>query len=96
MIIQIISLTIYKLTSLVTGVLLSYMGYKLFMAGIWGNAGDIEGKFNDNKFVLKKAAPGTFFILAGAIIIGFTIYKGLDYETTTSRSQVDDKPIITD
>jgi len=82
--------------SLVAGTLLSYMGYKLFMSGIWGNAGDIEGKFKDNKIVLKKAAPGTFFILAGVIIIGFTIYKGLDYETTTSQNQIGDKPNILD
>jgi len=94
--IQVVALTAYKLTSLFVGTLLTYLGYKLFMAGVWGNAGEVEGSFSDNKIVIKKAAPGTFFILAGAIVIGFTIYKGLNFENIESKGTNNKKPIILD
>jgi hypothetical protein len=98
---QIISLTVYKLASLATGVALSYMGYKLFMAGVWGNAGDAEGSFGDNKIIIKKAAPGTFFILMGTIVIGLTIGSGLSFKTDQEhKEQVSEiheaKPAIPD
>ena len=94
---QIISITIYKLASLATGIALSYMGYKLFMAGVWGNAGDAEGVFGNNKLVIKRAAPGTFFILMGAIVIGLTIANGMSFKTTTDQQEVmDEKPAIVD
>jgi hypothetical protein len=31
----ILSLTLYKIASLIVGSLFSYMGYRLFMAGVW-------------------------------------------------------------
>lgn len=64
--------------SLLVGLASCFMGYRLFMNGIWGNAGDLNAKFGDNKLVLKKAAPGTFFAVLGTIIICFTLWKGLD------------------
>jgi len=92
--IQVIALTIYKIMSLLVGTLLTYLGYRLFMAGVWGNAGEVEGTFSDNKIIIKKAAPGTFFVLAGAIILGFTIYKGLNFEHIESKGTSLQKPVI--
>jgi hypothetical protein len=37
---EVISLTVYKIASLSSGVLCVYMGYLLFVKGIWGNAGN--------------------------------------------------------
>ena len=76
----ILTIGIYKLACLTTGLGLSYMGFKLFMAGIWGQAGDLDVKFGNNKLVLKKAAPGTFFTIAGAIVIGLAILKGVEFD----------------
>ncbi|AKP50833.1 hypothetical protein [Cyclobacterium amurskyense] len=75
----IISLTTYKITSLLVGLISIYMGYNLFIKGIWGQAGDLDMKFQDNRLILKKAAPGTFFALFGAIIISITLWKGLEF-----------------
>jgi hypothetical protein len=80
--VEVLALTVYKVASLATGVILSYLGYKLFMAGVWGDAGDAEGVFGDNKIIIKKAAPGTFFVIMGALVIGLTIIKGLDLGST--------------
>ncbi len=72
------SLTLYKITSLLVGFALAYMGYRLFMAGIWGNAGDLEAKYGNQKLVIKAAAPGTFFAILGTLVLAVTIWKGLE------------------
>jgi len=91
----IMSLTAYKIASLIVGLLFSYMGYKLFMSGIWGHAGEINSQLGDNKLVIKKAAPGTFFALFGAIIVGITVWKGLEFkdlENLPARGETPVKP----
>ena len=75
--------------SLLVGSIFAYMGYLLFKAGIWGHAGELEAEFGDNKLVLKKAAPGTFFALFGAIIIAITLYKGLEFKDHANDSSTD-------
>ena len=73
------SLTFYKVCSPSVGLAFAYMGYLLFRSGVWGNAGDLKANYGDNKLVLKSAAPGTFFALFGTIVIGVTVWKGLDF-----------------
>jgi hypothetical protein len=85
----IISLTIYKLTSLLVGLISIYLGYNLFVKGIWGQAGDLDVKFKDNRLILKKAAPGTFFALFGAIIISITLWKGLEFNKYSNSVEND-------
>lgn len=83
----IFSLISYKITSLLVGCVFAYMGYRLFMSGIWGHAGELETGFGDNRIVIKKAAPGTFFAVFGALIIAITLYKGVEFENYTSGSK---------
>lgn len=71
----ILGLLIYKLACLAVGSLLCYFGYRLFKEGIWGNAGNLEANFRDTTLVVKSAAPGTFFVLLGAVIIVTTILQ---------------------
>lgn len=95
--IQTISITIYKLSSLLAGLALSFMGYKLFMAGVWGNAGDAEGSLGDNKLTLKRAAPGTFFLIVGAVVIGVSLVRGLEFSGSDEKRCVsNEKPILSD
>lgn len=72
----ILGLLIYKLACLAVGSLLCYLGYRLFKEGIWGHAGNMEANFRDTNLVVKSAAPGTFFVLLGAVIIVATILRG--------------------
>lgn len=78
----------YKFATLIAGIILSYMGYRLFMAGIWGNAGDLDVKFKSNKLIVKSAAPGTFFVLFGTIVICFSIFKGMKIDKKTISRDV--------
>jgi hypothetical protein len=72
------------------------MGYRLFMSGIWGNAGNIDTEFMDTKLVIKKAAPGTFFALFGTIIVAFSVFTGINWhdkgESNKPAIQLPDKP----
>lgn len=76
----ILAVTAYKVASLLAGVACCFMGFKLFTLGIWGNAGELSTKFNSNKLVLKNAAPGTFFVVLGTVILAVTIWKGLNFD----------------
>lgn len=87
---MIVSFLVYKIVSLFVGVAFAYMGYRLFMAGIWGNSGDLDAQFGKNRLLLKKAAPGTFFALFGAIVIALTILKGFSADNV---SQTDNPSI---
>ncbi|WP_461535247.1 hypothetical protein [Spongorhabdus nitratireducens] len=77
----VLSGVLYKVVSLIVGAFFGYLGYKLFIKGIWGRSGDLEASFKDNKLIVKQAAPGTFFALSGAIIICVTIYTGIDFKS---------------
>ena len=70
--------TAYKIFSLLTGLALCYMGYRLFLAGVWGASGDLDAKYSNTRLILKGAAPGIFFALFGTIVITATIFKGLE------------------
>lgn len=82
----ILALAAYKIASLAAGVILAYMGYKLFMAGVTGNAGSLAGGDGTKHFELKNAAPGTFFALFGAVVVCFTIFTKLDLETKPTQT----------
>jgi len=84
----VIGTTVYKLACLAVGSLSCLLGYRLFKAGIWGSSGDVTAKFLKTSLVVKNAAPGTFFAIVGALIICFTVYKGLGFtlEGTTGSS----------
>lgn len=90
---KIVAVTAYKICSLVVGMIIAYMGYKLFMAGVQGNAGNAEGKFGQNSFFIREAAPGTFFAILGAAVIIATISTGLKFDSSiTVGRQIDEKP----
>jgi len=82
----ILAVTLYKLASLLAGSTFSYLGYRLFMAGVWGDAGNVEAQFKDSKLIIKRAAPGTFFALFGAVVICFTIFKELEFKDNGSNT----------
>lgn len=76
----IVGLVVYKLACVAIGALFVLFAYRLFKAGIWGDAGNFQANFKDAKLVLKSAAPGTFFAVLGAAIVVFTVTTGLKFD----------------
>ena len=70
----------YKLSCLTVGSLFCFLGYKLFVLGIWGSSGDLDTRFGNNTLVLKNAAPGTFFAVLGSAIVVATVIQGINYD----------------
>ena len=80
-------LLIYKLTTLLSGVFSIFLGYKLFIKGIFVASGDLDISVDTKKLTLTSAAPGTFFTLFGAIIICIAIFKGFTIEHGSNKNQ---------
>lgn len=76
----------YKLGCLASGTLVCWMGYKLFVKGIWGNAGDLKFEMPKVSIVLQQAAPGSFFAVLGAVIICFTVWHGMTLGTESDTT----------
>jgi hypothetical protein len=77
----------YKLACLSVGLTIVCLGYVLFLKGIFNESGDMQGSFKNYKLVIRKAAPGTYFVLFGSLLIAFTVFKGLDSEEFSSHRQ---------
>ena len=73
------SLTIYKLATIFTGLAFAFMGYRLFLHGIFSEAGEMRTNWENRSLVLRKAAPGTFFAVLGAVIVSVSLLRGLSW-----------------
>ena len=78
---------LFKIISLLCGVFTIFLGYKLFVKGIFNESGEVNATWNNSSLLVKKAAPGTFFALFGAIVISISIYKGFDFKSTYQPPQ---------
>lgn len=75
-----ISLTLYKVVTIFAGLTFAYMGYRLFISGIFSDAGELRTNWENKHLVLRKAAPGTFFAVLGAIVTCVSLWRGLNFE----------------
>lgn len=76
----------YKVLGLLSGFGCAFLGYLLFVAGIWKDAGTLSGKYKDNELLLKGAAPGSFFALVGAFVMIAVVVKGLSFQIPGTSS----------
>jgi hypothetical protein len=93
---NIIAFTFYKTIALLSGTAFGYMGFRLFMAGIFEKAGELEQLYGKEHLLLKQAAPGTFFALFGCAIILVTLMRGFRTETDSSLKPVPISEKLTD
>jgi hypothetical protein len=77
-----IALLVYRLVVLLCGFGSIVMGYRLFRVGVFEKAGELKANWGGRSFLLKAAAPGTFFALFGSAIIAITVWKGFIIESS--------------
>lgn len=70
----------YRLSNMAVGALFAWMGYRLFLSGVYEKAGDLKAAWGDKNLVLKQAAPGTFFAMFGTFVICIGLWRGMDVE----------------
>lgn len=81
-----LSLTIYKIVTIFAGLAFAFMGYKLFVHGIFAEAGELRTNWENKSLILKKAAPGTFFALFGTVILCVSLWRGLTLEPAPEQN----------
>jgi hypothetical protein len=79
-VIAILGYSLFKLASLLTGLISVFMGYRLFLAGIWGEPSQFVANVGKNRLLLKSAAPGLFFALFGTCVIAVTLWIGFNVQ----------------
>jgi hypothetical protein len=75
----------YKIICLLTGLAIIYLGYLLFIKGIFNESGDVKGRYQDYRLSISKAAPGTYFVLFGSLVITLTTFKGFSTDEMLSK-----------
>jgi hypothetical protein len=80
-----LSLTIYKVVTILSGLAFAFMGYKLFLHGIFTEAGEVRTNWENRNLILRKAAPGTFFALFGTLIVCTSLWRGLTFEPSQGQ-----------
>jgi hypothetical protein len=78
-----VALVAYRIITVLSGVALAWMGYQLFLSGVFGNAGDMDARWGQNRLLLKRATPGTFFAVLGTAIVVTSVLKGASTEHGT-------------
>jgi hypothetical protein len=83
--ITVLAIVVFKLTVLIAGVFITWMGYKLMVRGITG-----EFKFSANfrglKSGLASASPGLLFLLLGVLLLIVAVFKDKPFETEGPKS----------
>jgi hypothetical protein len=75
---------VYRLGIVASGTLTMWLGYKLFLAGVFEKAG-ASMAVGDRKLRLTNAAPGTFFALFGSSVVGFCVLHPPTFDLRRER-----------
>src|SRR5215471_4010449 len=80
---------VYHAFAIAIGFGMTYLGYKLFRVGVYEKAGELKAVWGEKHLTLKQAAPGTFFGLFGAVVIGVALVQGVHMTQDYSSGKVD-------
>jgi hypothetical protein len=68
---------LFKLAAPLVSCIAVYLGYRLFILGVTGQASlNVESKSVSAQ--LLNAAPGLFFAIGGLVTLGISIFKGVE------------------
>ncbi len=73
-VVSVIYVLVWRLGVLACGLTAIILGYKLFKLGLTSEKGKLEAGFGGNTMKVSNIAPGTFFALFGAVIIGTLVF----------------------
>ena len=79
-------MVLYRLFTFFIALSIIWMGYRLFRLGIYEKAGELKTSWSGRSLTLRQAAPGTFFVLLGAIVLGIALHRS--FGVTVDSKQV--------
>ena len=74
----------FRIIALLVGLTFAYWGYRLFRVGVLDHEGELKALYGKGSLLLRRAAPGTFFALFGAIVVVVALFRGLEIRTGSS------------
>jgi hypothetical protein len=77
---------IYKIATLLPGILLTYFAYNLFKKNIVNDSGSVAGSWGILRITFQNSPIGVIFLVAGMILIVISIWKGAESRTQTKQS----------
>lgn len=85
-------LTTFRIVCIMASLFFCYLGYRLYVKGVFEKEGKIEGRYGKAKFVLRNVAPGVVFVVLGTVVGGFAVIRPINVheETDTTASPVPD------
>lgn len=91
-----VSLVVYRIVSILVGALVVFLGYKLFLFGVYEKAGELQAVWGAKKLILKQALPGTLFALFVAGIISLALWRGIDLQRVheIAAKHTESSPIV--
>jgi hypothetical protein len=75
-------LLLYRTVTMVIGFGFAYLGFRLFDSAV-NRTSDVEAVYREVRVLLKRAAPGTVFAFFGAVLIGISLWKGVQVDTSS-------------
>ena len=76
----------YRIVCMATGLAFAYLGFRLYEKGILNSSAELEAKLSkDMGLLLKRGGPGLYFELFGTVVVGISMYKGV--QQTSFRSE---------
>ncbi len=82
----VVATLLYKIASLFCGTAICWMGYRLFSEGVFHSAGDVNATFSDSRLMIKRGAPGTFFVVFGCAVLVATLVRGISFGKPDGQS----------
>lgn len=78
--------TILRAVMVLAGVAFAYMGYRLFVRGIYDSTSDLHAVWADKKLAITKAGPGIFFALFGVVVVATSVWRGTGLSQSPSSA----------
>lgn len=82
-----------RLALIASATMICYWSYKLFVKGIFPDAGDVNVIWGDKKMLIRRAAPGTFFVLLGTMILALLAYKSISFHKDVDSDKEKEKVV---
>lgn len=83
----------YKVFCVCCGTFIVCLGYRLYTLGIFKSSGDIDATINNNRILLKRAAPGTLFVILGCAVIASAVTKGITVTYAAPTAAASTSPV---
>ncbi|HJY86254.1 MAG TPA: hypothetical protein VKE24_05395 [Candidatus Acidoferrales bacterium] len=73
---------VFRIACLMVGFGFAYLGYRLYVKGVFDKTQDINASFGDAKVALRHVAPGVVFGIAGIVVSILSVVRPIQITTS--------------